>query len=70
MYHEEKIIDGVLCNRGTPTGEWKPYTPEALTIMLNGARARIEALKLFINDTRPVTDDLTGLDLFTQKVDA
>ena len=40
MYHEEKVINGVLCWRGTPDGEWQKYTPEALTIALTSERAR------------------------------
>lgn len=31
MYHEEKVIDGVLCWRGTPNAEFQPYTLLALT---------------------------------------
>ena len=49
MYHEEKVINGVLCWRGTPDGEWQQYTAEALTIALTAERARakdIEALAL------------------------
>lgn len=26
MYYEEKLIDGVLHCRGTPDGEWTPFT--------------------------------------------
>jgi hypothetical protein len=31
MFHEEKVINGVLCWRGTPNGEWIPFTMEQLT---------------------------------------
>lgn len=31
MYHEEKIINGVLCWRGTPAGKFVPYTKKQLT---------------------------------------
>lgn len=31
MYYEEKVIDGVLCWRGSPNGEWIPITIEHLT---------------------------------------
>ena len=34
MYFEQKIIDGILCHRGTPDGDWVPYSPEDLTGML------------------------------------
>ena len=31
MYYEERIIDGVLCWRDTPDGEWHEFTPVELT---------------------------------------
>ena len=38
MFHEEKIIDGVLCWRGTPDGKWIKKTAKQLTAMLIEAR--------------------------------
>ena len=34
MYFEQKIVNGILCHRGTPDGEWIPYSAEDLTGML------------------------------------
>lgn len=34
MYYEEKIINGVLCHRSTPDGEWVQFTSEQLSAML------------------------------------
>ncbi len=31
MYYEEKIIDGIMHWRGTPDGEFKPYTLKELS---------------------------------------
>jgi len=31
MYYEEQVINGVLCHRSTPTGEWIQFTLEELT---------------------------------------
>jgi hypothetical protein len=31
MYYKEEVINGVLCWKGTPGGEWIPFTPEQLT---------------------------------------
>lgn len=31
MYHEEQVIDGILHWRGTPNGQWYPYTAQQLT---------------------------------------
>ena len=53
MYHEEKVINGVLCWRGTPDGEWQQYTAEALTIALVSERERskdLERLALKANE--------------------
>ena len=45
MYHEEKVINGVLCWRGTPDGEWEQYTAESLTIALTAERGRAKELE-------------------------
>ena len=45
MYHEEKVINGVLCWRGTPDGEWAQYTLEAMTVALTSERARAKELE-------------------------
>ena len=36
MYHEEKVINGVLCWRSSPNGTWTQYTPEQLTKRITG----------------------------------
>lgn len=38
MYHEERAINGVLCWRGLPSGEWYEYTAKQLTERLEQAR--------------------------------
>ena len=50
MFDEEEVIDGVLCHRGTPDGEWIPFTPEALTISLQSTRKSLEDFKRWCND--------------------
>ena len=44
MFYEEKVIDGVLCWRGIPSGEWNKKTPEQLTQMLIEARRERDGL--------------------------
>lgn len=39
MYYEEKIIDGILHWRSTPTGAWIAKTPEQLTIRIEELEA-------------------------------
>jgi len=31
MYFAECVIDGVLCWKSSPNGDWKQYTPKQLT---------------------------------------
>lgn len=31
MFYQEEIINGVLCWRGTPKGDWVEFTQEQLT---------------------------------------
>jgi hypothetical protein len=38
MYYEERIIDGVLCSRSAPDGEWTQKTAKELTERLILAR--------------------------------
>jgi len=45
MYHEEKEIEGVLCHRSDPKGEFVPYSQKALTRMYLSARMEAEALR-------------------------
>ena len=47
MYYEEKMIDGIIHYRGTPDGEWTPYTLKELSsryvnLMLNNEQLRVE----------------------------
>ena len=45
MYYEECVIDGVLHWRGTPTGTWRPCTPERLSFLLTEARTELQSEK-------------------------
>lgn len=35
MYYEEQIVNGVLCWRSTPNGEWTRFTAQELTDKLH-----------------------------------
>lgn len=45
MYKEEKVIDGVLCFRTTPTSGFRQYNAVLLTSMLMIARDELEGYK-------------------------
>lgn len=42
MYYEEKVIDGVLCWRDTPDGEWVLFTPRQLTEKILGLQEQVD----------------------------
>ena len=42
MYREEEVINGVLCVRHTPSGEWKPLSPEELTERIQWLKESVE----------------------------
>lgn len=31
MYYQEKVINGIICSKTTPNGEWKELSKEQLT---------------------------------------
>lgn len=54
MFHEEKVINGILCYRTSPLGDFVAYSIEALTTALIAERSRtkaIEASALRANET-------------------
>ena len=61
MYHEEKIIDGVLCYRGLPDGEWEPYTLEALTIALTAERRLSKGYRSVGLDALTKLEEIRGI---------
>lgn len=45
MYYKEQIVDGVLCWKGTPDGEWTPMSPEKMTRKIMQLKIEVEMLK-------------------------
>lgn len=45
MYYEEKIIDGVLCFRGSPKESFTPMSAEMLTQRLLRVKEELENVK-------------------------
>ena len=44
MYYDEQVINGILCHRTLPNGEWIPFTPEQITQKFVQAKERISQL--------------------------
>lgn len=45
MFYEERFIDGVLCWRNRPDGEWTAFSAYELSEMLRGCRFMSSACK-------------------------
>lgn len=54
MYYEDQVIDGVLCYRFTPNGEWVQMSAEQLTWMLLELRWRQVAPLVVVPQPYPV----------------
>ena len=45
MYYIERIINGILCCKWTPDGEWQELSKEKLTEKILTLKAEIETIK-------------------------
>ena len=45
MYYEEKIIDGILCYRCTPNGDWTKFSIESLSKRAYNDRQKLKTLR-------------------------
>lgn len=41
MHYEERIVDGVMCHRNRPDGEWIPFTAQELSMKYENQRVLI-----------------------------
>ena len=58
MYHEEKVINGVLCHKSTPDGPWEPFTPKALTTALIAERSNSKKLSSLLENANDKLQDI------------
>lgn len=57
MFYEEKIINGVLCCRTRPEGEWEPCNAAHITFQLEFALARVKKLESALEDAAKIAMD-------------
>lgn len=57
MYYEEKVIDGLLHYRMTPTGKFTPMTARNLTNALLAAREEIKKQESLLDKAKEMIDD-------------
>lgn len=67
MYYEEKIINDVLCTRGTPDGEWIPLSPVALTTRLVELKNAISHIRKVVSPYLVGQDECEKLDKYLVK---
>jgi hypothetical protein len=60
MYHEEKMINGILCWRGTPNGEFIQYTLEQMTAKYTEMKELGRDLSNIIYDLKKEVEETKG----------
>ena len=50
MYYEEQIIDGILCYRCVPKGDWTKFSIESLSERAYNDRQKLKALTLRVQE--------------------
>ncbi len=68
MYHEEKVIGGILCYRNSPHGSWREFTAKALTLAflsLNRDNKEVGNLNA-ISISCPACDNVIDLQVVAQ----
>ena len=50
MYYEEKIINGILCYRSSPYGDWFELPKQTLTERLMKYKKALEVIQSFYED--------------------
>lgn len=69
MYYEEKVIDGVLYFRGTPTGEWERATSaraDALLLMRKLRKESPEHFDWVMEELKKMENELVPLKIFPE----
>lgn len=52
MYYEEAIVNGVLCFKTTPDGEWRMVSANALSYRVFTAESKLEKAKAVLEKCR------------------
>lgn len=50
MYYDEQVINGVLCHRGTPDGQWIAFTSKELTAKIIKLKDECRDLEVQLED--------------------
>ena len=73
MYYTEKVINGVVHYKTSPSSPWRPLSAEALTERLREKEARIGNLELqkgrLENENRRLTEELSVSNSILEQVD-
>lgn len=58
MYYKEEIINGILCFKLTPNGEWKEVSKRALCERVKEAEKKVFELTQLVNKMKKITDEI------------
>jgi len=58
MYYEENVINGILCHRSTPDGEWEQFTVEALTTAFISTKSALKSAENTIINLNNAIDEI------------
>lgn len=50
MYYDEQVINGILCHRSTPKGEWIEFTAKELTEKIIELKDKFRDLEVQLED--------------------
>ena len=56
MYYEEKLIDGILCYRCTPNGDWTKFSIETLSKRAYDDRQKLKALTKCVREMNTILE--------------
>jgi len=52
MYYREEVIEGLLCYKSSPDGEWKQVSEAELQSRLNSAKLQVATLESCLANLR------------------
>lgn len=58
MYYKEEIINGILCFKLTPNGEWKEVSKRVLCERVKEAEKKVFELTQLVNKMKKITDEI------------
>lgn len=62
MYYEEKVINGILCWRGLPDGEFRPLSIEEITAKYSKLESEVAILRAKLDEAVISVDAIRAIN--------